>query len=238
MTGAVVGPDPVLQRLARLTSRIESVPGGIAPEVQEQLARAARLLSSLRQRGNHDLIDEVEIAVNSLLDEPPNVLLARRAISGVARDVRYRGYSPATRVLVGVGILSYVFALGWLLLGDDVLGIDVQRLVGPAVFGWLGSAASIVTRINVFRRVENPFIVGLTRPLLGAAFGIFVYLALNSGVITLAGDIGPAFYLTIAFIAGFSERFVPDLIAQFDGGATTPEPPPPSEPTPETGGVG
>jgi len=239
VTGPAHATDPVLARIAKLTAQIESVRGGSAPEVQEQLARAARLLSSVRLKVNHDLLDELEIGVTALLDKPPNVHLARRAVSGVAREVRFRGYSPATRVMVGVGIFSYVFALGWLLLGGDVLGIDVQRLVGPAVFGWLGSAASIVTRINVFRKVENPFITGLTRPLLGAAFGIFVYLALNSGVITLAGEIGPAFYLTIAFVAGFSERFVPDLIATFDGREAPTDPPsPPSDPAAETGGIG
>lgn len=214
--------DGTSQRIDRVASKIESVQGGATPEVQEQLARSLRALVGLRQKGNNDLIDELEVAVNALLDDPPNTHLARRAISGVARELRYRGYTPATRVMAGLGILSYICAVGWLLFGGDVFGFPMSDLVGPAVFGWVGAAASIVTRIGVFRNVENPFLVGLTRPLLGAAFGIFTYLGLNSGVITLAGDLDtPQFYLAIAFIAGFSERFVPDLIGTFDGATAT-----------------
>ena len=126
-------------------------------------------------------------------------------------------------MMVGVAILSYFFAFGWLLAGGTILGLDVHSLLGPAVFGWLGSVASMVTRINSFRNVEDPITVGATRPLLGAAFGIFSYLALQSGIVTIGGaNPKPELYLAIAFIAGFSERFVPDLIGQVEdvaGGA-------------------
>ena len=210
------GPAPETDRIEKLAAMISSAPAGTPKNVQKELARSARLLPRLRAPSNRDLIDEVAISVHALLLDPPNLDLAKQANDGVGRDLRFRTYTPATRMLVGVAILSYFFAFGWLLAGGKILDLEISMLVGPAVFGWLGSVASIVTRINNFRNVANPLTVGATRPVLGSAFGIFTYLALTSGIVTFSTTPSPQFYLAIAFIAGFSEQFVPDLISQFE----------------------
>jgi hypothetical protein len=234
MTATVVTPDGVASasvparpgpdRIDGLAARIRSVPPGAPPNLQKELARAARMLPRLRLPSNQDLIDEVEIGIDALMSDPPSLELAKRTNAGVARDLQLRAYTPATRMMVGVAVLSYFFAFGWLLAGGTLLDLDVRNLVGPAVFGWLGSVASMVTRINKFKNVPNPITVGATRPILGSAFGIFTYLLLTSGVISLAGTPSGQFYLAIAFIAGFSERFVPDLISQVEDAVTGSKP--------------
>jgi hypothetical protein len=50
--------------------------------------------------------------------------------------------------------------------------------------------------------------IGSFRPIIGAVFGVVVYFALKSDLITLKTSSGQTdyFYATIAFVAGFSER--------------------------------
>jgi hypothetical protein len=216
---AVAGQDRTLAiaRVDQLAARIrEAKPGG-SKAYQGELARVTGFLPRLRLAGNEDLIDEAEIALGALLRDPPSMVLAGRTNGALRRALWLRSYNPATRMMVGVAILSYFFAFGWLLAGGTILGLDIQSLLGPAVFGWLGSVASMVTRINSFRTVDNPITVGATRPLLGAAFGIFSYLALRSGIVTIGGtDPNPELFIAVAFVAGFSERFVPDLISSVE----------------------
>ena len=216
---AVVAPDrsAVIARVDALAAQIHSAPKGGSKAYQVELAQVAAFLPRLRAMGNEDLIDQAELALDALRSDPPSMVLARKTNRALRWALWARSYNPATRMMVGVAILSYFFAFGWLLMGGKILGLDVQSLLGPAVFGWLGSVASMVTRINSFRTVENPITVGATRPLLGAAFGIFSYLALHAGIVSIGGNQPTAeLYLAIAFIAGFSERFVPDLISQVE----------------------
>jgi hypothetical protein len=216
---AVAGQDRSLvnARVDQLAARIRDAKHGGSKAYQGELARVTGFLPRLRMAGNEDLIDEAEIALGALLCDPPSMVLANRTNGSIRWALWSRGYNPATRMMVGVAVLSYFFAFGWLLAGGTILGLDIQSLLGPAVFGWLGSVASMVTRINSFRTVENPITVGATRPLLGAAFGIFSYLALQSGIVTIGGaDPNPELFIAVAFVAGFSERFVPDLISSVE----------------------
>lgn len=102
---------------------------------------------------------------------------------------------------------------------------DLILLVTIAGFsGAAGGMVSIFSRIKEFENSSYsdsflPFIVGATKPLISGSFGIFVYALVASQAY------GPGFsgnvsiehricsIAALAFIAGFSERLVPDIIA-------------------------
>jgi hypothetical protein len=83
--------------------------------------------------------------------------------------------------------------------------------------GAVGAIVSVMMRMAsktgagfVVYEVGRPSLrrIGSFRPIIGAVFGVVVYFALKSDLITLKTSSGQTdyFYATIAFIAGFSER--------------------------------
>ncbi len=96
-------------------------------------------------------------------------------------------------------------------------------LAGSA--GFLGSIVSILTRIKEFENERYadavlPIYIGAFKPLIGSTFGILVFTLISSSILPLKFDEGRkeiqvwyALY-TIAFVAGFSERLVKDIISQ------------------------
>ena len=99
--------------------------------------------------------------------------------------------------------------------------------------GTLGGAVSLLIRLQDFDNPKNqkydddllPLIIGLTKPILGGSFAFFILLILNSNIFPIeirpsTKDNGNGIYLygllTMAFVAGFSERLVPDLISQVE----------------------
>jgi hypothetical protein len=63
-------------------------------------------------------------------------------------------------------------------------------------------------------------LLGLIRPLLGALFGAAVYVLLAGGLLTINPPEQSTrlfFYIGIAFVAGFSERFAQDMVARAPG---------------------
>ena len=53
--------------------------------------------------------------------------------------------------------------------------------------------------------------LGAVRPIVGSIFGVAAYFALKSGFITLGTD-NIYFFTFFSFVAGFSERLLPDLV--------------------------
>ena len=99
------------------------------------------------------------------------------------------------------------------------------------ITGTLGGGVSLLTRLQDFDNPKNqkydddllPLLIGLTKPILGGSFAFFIMLILQSNIFPIQirsgnGDKGNDTYLLLAmaFVAGFSERLIPDLINQVE----------------------
>jgi len=111
---------------------------------------------------------------------------------------------------------------------------NFRLLILILMTGTLGGAVSLLIRLQDFDNPKNqkydddllPLIIGLTKPILGGSFAFFILLILNSNIFPIeirgnSQDKGNDTYylyglLTMAFVAGFSERLVPDLISQVE----------------------
>ena len=116
--------------------------------------------------------------------------------------------------------------------------VSLSLLYLCAIAGGLGAIVSLIARINMNSCTVDfeagrgvTFALGALRPALGAVFGIAFYAAVVSGLLDLfkvpADDETKQFYffLVIAFLAGFSERWARDVLVDLDGGkppVTTP----------------
>ena len=110
---------------------------------------------------------------------------------------------------------------------------NFRLLILILMTGTLGGAVSLLIRLQDFDDPKNqkydddllPLIIGLTKPILGGSFAFFILLILNSNIFPIeirpsTKDNGNGIYLygllTMAFVAGFSERLIPDLISQVE----------------------
>ena len=147
------------------------------------------------------------------------------------------------------GMLSGVLALcaitipvGLLLAASDV-PVNLTTFFGCLIAGALGALVSVVTRMSadkfhVRHEVGRSYVqrVAAFRPFIGGVFGLLVYFALQGGVIRQL-DVPTddrdrfAFFLVLAFAAGFSERLVKEVLRSTDG----PEKPAATPPAPTSG---
>jgi hypothetical protein len=132
-------------------------------------------------------------------------------------------------MLIGAGVVSALVFLFTLLLpglvaiwGLDLSEEDVAAGFAAAVAGALGACVSVMWRMTAgtFREeaifgADNLARLGAFRPFLGSMFGLVLYVALQAQVISttyIPDDPGWYFYIFLAFLAGFSERLVPDFL--------------------------
>jgi hypothetical protein len=118
-------------------------------------------------------------------------------------------------VLVGA---AGVAAVAWIGAGGDIH----SWYVAAAVLGAAGALLSVMDRMSGRRRKFEldyelgtvPLVVlGALRPLLGAGFGLVVWAALESGVVSFQLKEHPGYlYGLLAFTAGWSERFAKDVL--------------------------
>lgn len=100
-----------------------------------------------------------------------------------------------------------------------------------ALAGALGSIISILIRLEQYKDSDHkassaPILVGFAKPLIGTAFGLFLFTLINSNILPIIkvpipesgsteqrnSDIRYYFFFSVAFIIGFSERLAKDII--------------------------
>ncbi|MEL6779130.1 MAG: hypothetical protein AAFO06_17925 [Cyanobacteria bacterium J06597_16] len=102
--------------------------------------------------------------------------------------------------------------------------------------GALGSTISVIVRANVFiqqaQETDNDlFLTGFFRPLVGMSFAIFCVAIVEAGIFSGLFDLSQrdnadqhSFYIAIAFVAGFSERLVRDVVIKTEDTLAGPAP--------------
>ncbi len=108
---------------------------------------------------------------------------------------------------------------------DRVFTTNFSLILLAVAMGALGSTISVIVRANTFIRQaeENNndlFLTGFFRPFVGMSFAIFCVALIEAGIFSGIFDLNSRkdaedqvyFYVAIAFVAGFSERLVRDVV--------------------------
>lgn len=203
------------------------------------LRTAANLLS---------LAEHDEVAKDSVTVETQNVVEAqqyyRRAARRQAQLVYLGGMLGGVVLLMAIvlavlAVLHWTTDISWIAARGSTGGlprseVSLSTVYLCAIAGALGANVSVASRID-----ENSFAVdyelgrftiaalGTIRPLLGSVFGIALYAALASGLLDLfkvPDDVTKQlyFFLVVAFLAGFSERWAKGVLVGIEGPAAKP----------------
>jgi hypothetical protein len=126
------------------------------------------------------------------------------------------------RGMIGGTLVIAALATGiWAITGQDFS----NRIVLAITLGAAGALLSVMSRMTDRKQVFEldyelgrlPLeVFGVFRPLLGASFGLVLYAAIASGILslTLTGDTEKEtyFYALLSFAAGWSERLAKDVL--------------------------
>jgi len=230
------------------------------PDVAKQMHRcdevavhATQVLSGLRRRICLHRVMTSAAHLLSFVDEPaahkkPETVLEQEQVALDKTDAYYRSAANGqAQIVYFAGMTAVAAALGLLALFGS-WWITLPRIDSDSIFygciaaGALGAVVSVIQRINsgqfdLTYDVGRPYLtfLGGLRPVLGAAFGLILYFAVTSGLLTIFnipdGDTEELFsFLVIAFLAGFSERWAQDTLTSLGQGSGRTDPaaaPPP-----------
>jgi hypothetical protein len=207
-----------LHRCDDIAIRAEQVLTGVRRRIAMQMAMASasHLLSLADEKAAH------RDAVKVPKEEEQDLKACHRyycdAANGQTQMVYFGGMGAFALLLVLLSILLH--ATGW--IGD-------REFFGALLAGAFGAVVSVVARINSGRfdleydvGWAYPFFLGGLRPLIGGAFGLVIYFAVASKLLTIIpvpdnGDPKLFAILVVGFAAGFSERWAKDTLAVATG---------------------
>ena len=234
-----LGADPSL-RFHQATKRVTKEAPPIADAIQRCQSLAIRISEVLRDTSEFVAMQQVLSVASHLLafvdrtDEPAE--LAKSVAEGQRRELQkieryyHRAGANAARIVyfwgMVIGIL-FLAALGpviWGVLELFDVGTDIQKSFFACYSaGAVGAVVSVLSRLNrpsairLDYEVGRPALrrIGSVRPIVGAVFGVVTYFVLESGILKLQFDSDREqffYYGTLAFIAGFSERWTKVLL--------------------------
>jgi hypothetical protein len=207
----------LLHQCDLLAIRVAEVLRGTSERIAMRwlLAVQAHLLGYLERRQRGSTTESEDEVVGSQLAELVKIeRYYHRAGTKAGRIVYVSG------MLLGLAALAVLVALVAMVLWAAETSPAAQQAVLVSIGGGaLGALVSAMARMGagadrfkVDFEVGRPLLrrLGFYRPLVGAVFGVAVYFLLASGVLTEpAVHDGREIYFwgTVAFLAGFSERF-------------------------------
>jgi hypothetical protein len=209
-----------IQRCDEFAIKASSVLGGVRERICMHLvmASAGHLLSLVDARAKPEDEKETEAALERERERLDHIDdYYRAAANGQAQIIYFVGMAAVAAALVVLAILLRFAS------GD-------RYVFGALAAGAIGAVVSVLQRISandfalefdVGRRYV--LFVGGLRPALGAVFGLAVYFAFTSGLVSLrlpdSPDSTKRFYaiLALAFVAGFNERWAQDTLATASG---------------------
>jgi hypothetical protein len=223
-----------VHRCDEVAIRATQVLSGLRRRICLQLVMtsAAHLLSFVDTKAAHDRTKAVLRQEKEALDATFGYYCD--AANGQAQIVYFTAMAIVAAVL---GVVA-LFGSWWMPLP----GLESERdFYACIAAGALGAVVSVIQRINsghfnLTYDVGRPYVafLGGLRPVLGAAFGLVLYFAVTSGLLTIfdipeAGSERLFTFLVVAFLAGFSERWAQDTLTSLGQGSgktdpTTPRP--------------
>ena len=239
-------PDVAMQmhRCDELAIKASALLSGVRRVICLRLvmSSASHLLSFVDARAGHEQTKDVIEDETQALNHTRHYL--ETAANGQAQIVYFGGMAGAAAAL---GLLA-LFGSLWIPLPAVDSPDDFWASIAA---GALGAVVSVIQRINsgqfhLTYDVGRPYVtfLGALRPVLGAAFGLMLYFAVQSGLLEIFA-VPPGetkelfFFIVIAFLAGFNERWAQDTLTALGQGsgmtdlAAHPPSGPPSIPEPK-----
>ncbi len=185
----------------------------------------------LERRKASSIAQKIRPTKNDLKSEQINCLKIVKGHLDYARQYHARAARLNAERRYSWGMLAGVFLL---IVSALIFGVLLRRpqipvpeemsllyIFASLICGGVGAAVSVMWRMingNLTVRHEvgrrTIFTVGVFRPITGALFGLLVFALIQSGLLpfTIQPENPLFFYSVIGFLAGFSERFAPDML--------------------------
>jgi len=211
--------------LQKIKEKISSLPK------EKNFKEISTLIDLIPNLKNKVQFETANVAFDALLSETPKLALANEILKNLKKERIYKN-SSAVWVLLGLLIVS-VFAIGFKHFFHSIFveeinvvngvkmifDLNVSLFLNVIIFGAIGSVVSIMIRITEFHQERNadPLIQvcsGLFKPIIGMAFAVFLLFATKAKFLPIdAGGPGQEefFFMSLAFLAGFSERLGTDI---------------------------
>ena len=224
----------VMQRCDTLAIRASEVLRGTAERIalQRILAIGSHLLAFVdRNEGKPDRADVRQVAESQTRELRQVKEYYFRAGHNAARIVYFWGMMVGVLALI---VLAPLIALTmWTV---DVPTVQLRTFFACYAAGAVGALVSVISRMSKGNQFTLDFEVGRPalrrigsfRPFLGAVFGVVTYFVLESGLLETERVGAERFFYfgTLAFVAGFSERWTKVLLGAVEPsvpGAKDPE---------------
>ena len=143
-----------------------------------------------------------------------------------------KGWTPVSHVIFGLLLLLILVIVGGL---TEFLWINFEYLEGGITFsrqsvstictiGAMGGLVSVFVRIQDYADMKDVdplvlILIGFFKPIMGMVFAFFVFAILASDLVPISLNTAAfsleqreLFYVALAFLAGFSERFARDIL--------------------------